>query len=213
MKLNRHIEGIYLYPDASLTEVRTFIIEARKLNILGVTVSPIYIRAAKPLLKDSATFSFAAIDFPLGQATPRSKAIMAREAVIDGAIGVEVMANTSMIKIHDFKFIQREAAMIRNLIGRNVPFRMAIESSILTPFEIVGAAQAAVSGGAGGILVGTPFGKHSASVKDVCFVRRAVGDEKFVKASGGLKGIENAKDLIKAGADTVALGDPKVLLL
>lgn len=213
MEINRHIEGIYLYPDATVAEIKTFLLEARKLRILGVTVSPFFVRAAKPLLKGSAVLSFAAIDFPLGQATPRSKAFAAREAVVEGAMGIEAMANMSMIKAHDFDFIKRETSIIRTLIGEHVPLRIAIESSLLTSYEIVGAAQAAATGGANGIFVGTPFGKKPSTEKEVDFVRRAVGKNLFVKASAGLRDLSYAKDLIKAGADSVTLGDPKILLL
>ncbi len=211
MKLERCVEGTYLYADAGISEIRNFLLEAANCRIAAVSVTPFYAKLSRLLLQESPVLTYACIDFPLGQTTPSSKAFAAREAYRIGAEGVEVMANIPMIKEHDYDYLRREFSLIRKTLGPSAEIRAVIETSLLSPEEIALSAVAVQEGGASGIVTGTAYGKKGVKEPEVRLLRKVLGPGFFVKASGGIRDLSQAKILLSAGASAVSTSRPGLL--
>ena len=212
MKLERYVEATYLYNDAGIAEMRNFLLEAAKYHAAAVTVPAFYSRMARLLLKKGHTLNYAAIDVPLGLLTPPAKAFAAADAIRNGADGVEVMANLVMIKEKDFEYLKREALLIRSRLPSMTDLRFVLETSLLTPTEIAHAALALKEGGANGIVTGTAYGKSGVKESDVRLLRKILGPNFFIKASGGIRDLSQVRVLLSAGASRVATARAAVLL-
>ncbi len=202
MELNKMIDHTLLKSDASLKELERIAIEARLHNFYSVCINPCFVSVMKNLLKGSDVKVCTVIGFPLGANTPSLKAKEALEAVDNGADEIDMVINITMLKEHDYDYIEKEVHMVKaNSRGRLL--KVILETCLLSNEEISEGAKAAVRGGADYVKTSTGFSKAGATVEAVQIMRQSVPSYIGVKASGGIKTKEDALKMIKAGATRI----------
>ena len=191
MNLNLLIDQTNLKPTMTRLDLVSLCREAKKFKFWSVCVNPIWVKLAK---KQGVRVT-SVIGFPLGANTLAVKAAEIKQAVKDGADEVDMVINQAGNILEEVK------AAVKAAQGKTV--KIIIETCYLTDKEKVLAAKLVKRGGADFVKTSTGFGPGGATVEDVKLLRRTVGRDFGVKASGGIKTREQAEAIIKAGANRI----------
>ena len=202
MKLNKYIDHTLLKPDASQEQIETLIEEAKKYDFASVCVNPTWVNFAAQALKATDVKVCTVIGFPLGANTPELKAFETSDAIQNGANEVDMVINIGALKSRNFDLVERDIrAVVEAAKGTLV--KVIIETCLLTDDEKVRACQLAQKAGADFVKTSTGFSTGGATVVDVALMRKTVGPDMGVKASGGARSYEDALAFIKAGATRI----------
>ncbi|WP_061911250.1 deoxyribose-phosphate aldolase [Streptococcus cristatus] len=202
MKLNKYIDHTLLKPDASQGQIETLIEEAKKYDFASVCVNPTWVNFAAQALKATDVKVCTVIGFPLGANTPELKAFETSDAIQNGANEVDMVINIGALKSRNFDLVKRDIrAVVEAAKGTLV--KVIIETCLLTDDEKVKACQIAQKAGADFVKTSTGFSTGGATVADVALMRKTVGPDMGVKASGGARSYEDALAFIKAGATRI----------
>ena len=202
MKLNKYIDHTLLKPDVSQEQIETLIEEAKKYDFASVCVNPTWVNFAAQALKATDVKVCTVIGFPLGANTPELKAFETSDAIQNGANEVDMVINIGALKSRNFDLVERDIrAVVEAAKGTLV--KVIIETCLLTDDEKVKACQLAQKAGADFVKTSTGFSTGGATVEDVALMRKTVGPDMGVKASGGARSYEDALAFIKAGATRI----------
>lgn len=202
MKLNKYIDHTLLKPDASQEQIKTLIEEAKKYDFASVCVNPTWVNFAAQALKATDVKVCTVIGFPLGANTPELKAFDTSDAIQNGANEIDMVINIGALKSRNFDLVERDIrAVVEAAKGTLV--KVIIETCLLTDDEKVKACQIAQKAGADFVKTSTGFSTGGATVADVALMRKTVGPDMGVKASGGARSYEDALAFIKAGATRI----------
>ena len=202
MKLNKYIDHTLLKPDVSQEQIETLIEEAKKYDFASVCVNPTWVSFAAQALKATDVKVCTVIGFPLGANTPELKAFETSDAIQNGANEVDMVINIGALKSRNFDLVERDIrAVVEAAKGTLV--KVIIETCLLTDDEKVKACQIAQKAGADFVKTSTGFSTGGATVADVALMRKTVGPDMGVKASGGARSYEDALAFIKAGATRI----------
>lgn len=202
MKLNKYIDHTLLKADASQEQIETLIEEAKKYDFASVCVNPTWVNFAAQALKATDVKVCTVIGFPLGANTPELKAFETSDAIQNGANEVDMVINIGALKSRNFDLVKRDIrAVVEAAKGTLV--KVIIETCLLTDDEKVKACQIAQKAGADFVKTSTGFSTGGATVEDVALLRKTVGPDMGVKASGGARSYEDALAFIKAGATRI----------
>lgn len=202
MKLNKYIDHTLLKPDASQEQIETLIEEAKKYDFASVCVNPTWVNFAAQALKATYVKVCTVIGFPLGANTPELKAFETSDAIQNGANEIDMVINIGALKSRNFDLVERDIrAVVESAKGTLV--KVIIETCLLTDDEKVKACQIAQKAGADFVKTSTGFSTGGATVEDVALMRKTVGPDMGVKASGGARSYEDALAFIKAGATRI----------
>ena len=198
------IDHTLLKPDASQTEIKHLCEEAAQYHFASVCVNPTWVRACACHLQGSGVPVCTVIGFPLGATLPDVKAYEARRAILDGAREVDMVINIGALKSGDDCLVEHDIRSVVEVAHEyEVTCKVIIETALLTDEEKVRACQAAKNAGADFVKTSTGFSKGGATVADIALMRRVVGSELGVKASGGVKSIDDARAMVEAGATRI----------
>lgn len=202
MKLNKYIDHTLLKPDASQEQIETLIEEAKKYDFASVCVNPTWVNFAAQALKATDVKVCTVIGFPLGANTPELKAFETSDAIQNGANEIDMVINIGALKSRNFDLVERDIrAVVEAAKGTLV--KVIIETCLLTDDEKVKACQIAQKAGADFVKTSTGFSTGGATVEDIALMRKTVGPDMGVKASGGARSYEDALAFIKAGATRI----------
>ncbi len=180
--------------------------EAKKYGFASVCVNPYYVPLASELLNGSGVRVCTVIGFPLGAVSIDDKAGQASIAVDEGADEIDMVINLGLVKDGDFDEVEDEIETVvcasKEFEGssRTVTVKVILETCYLTDDEIAEVCRRAKSAGADFVKTSTGFGPGGATVHAVELMRKTVGPDMGVKASGGIRTAEDAAAMIKAGA-------------
>jgi deoxyribose-phosphate aldolase len=198
------IDHTLLKPDASQSEIKHLCEEAAQYRFASVCVNPTWVRACSCHLQGSGVPVCTVIGFPLGATLPDVKAYEARRAILDGAREVDMVINIGALKSGDDCLVEHDIRSVVEVAHEyDVTCKVIIETALLTDEEKVRACQAAKNAGADFVKTSTGFSKGGATVGDIALMRRVVGSELGVKASGGVKNIDDARAMVEAGATRI----------
>jgi deoxyribose-phosphate aldolase len=198
------IDHTLLKPDASQTEIKHLCEEAAQYHFASVCVNPTWVRACACNLQGSGVPVCTVIGFPLGATLPDVKAYEARRAILDGAREVDMVINVGALKSGDDCLVEHDIRSVVEVAHEyDVTCKVIIETALLTDDEKVRACQAAKSAGADFVKTSTGFAKGGATVADIALMRRTVGADLGVKASGGVKSMADARAMVEAGATRI----------
>jgi len=198
--LGKLIDHTLLKPEATRDEVVKLCEEARKHRFASVCVNTTWVPLCKALLGGSDVMVCAVVGFPLGAMSPTSKAYEAREAVRQGAREIDMVINIGALKSGDFETVFED---ICRVVKSSAPagVKVILETSALdNDQKIIGCTLSKLAGAAF-VKTSTGFGKGGATVEDIALMRRIVGTELGVKASGGVRTAEDAVRMAAAGAN------------
>ncbi len=198
------IDHTLLKPEASENDIRKLCEEAAQFGFASVCVNPVWVKKAAEFLKGSSIPVCTVIGFPLGATLPDVKAFEARRAIFNGAKEVDMVINVGALKSGDDCAVEDDIkAVVEAAHENDVLCKVIIETALLTDDEKVRACLASKNAGADFVKTSTGFAKGGATVDDVNLMRRTVGKALGVKASGGVKGIDDARAMFEAGATRI----------
>ena len=198
------IDHTLLKPEASESDIKKLCNEAIQFGFASVCVNPTWVKRAAEFLRGSNVPVCTVIGFPLGATLPDVKAYEARRAIFNGAREVDMVINIGALKSGDDCAVEDDIRAVSEAAHENgVLCKVIIETALLTDEEKVRACLASKNAGADFVKTSTGFSKGGATVEDVSLMRRVVGHDLGVKASGGVKGIEDARKMFEAGATRI----------
>jgi deoxyribose-phosphate aldolase len=198
------IDHTLLKPEATDDDIKKLCQEAATYRFASVCVNPTWVRIAACNLAGSGVPVCTVIGFPLGATLPDVKAYEARRAIFDGAKEVDMVINVGALKSGDDCLVEHDIRSVAQVAHEyDAICKVIIETALLTDDEKVRACIAAKNAGADFVKTSTGFSKGGATVADVALMRRTVGSELGVKASGGVKGLEDARKMVEAGATRI----------
>lgn len=202
VELARVIDHTLLRADATAVDIERLCEEARRYHFATVCVNSAHVASAASLLQGSETKAIAVVGFPLGAMASTAKAFEAKEAVRLGAAEIDMVLHIGALKAKDYPAVHDDIARVV-AAASPAPVKVILETSQLTEDEKVAACVLAKAAGAAFVKTSTGFGGGGASVEDVALMRRVVGPELGVKASGGIRTAEDARRMLAAGANRI----------
>lgn len=203
MNLAKYIDHTILKPQTTEEQVKTVCAEAREHGFFSVCVNPCYVSLVKEELEGSETKVCSVISFPLGANIPEVKAFEATKAIADGADEIDMVINIGALKDGKFDYVREDIKAVVEACKGKALLKVIIEACLLTDEEKVKACQLAKEAGADYVKTSTGFSTGGATAEDIALMRKTVGPELGVKASGGVRDFEGAKKMIDAGASRI----------
>lgn len=196
------IDHTLLKPEATPAQIEKLCAEAAEYHFASVCVNPVYIPLAARLLKGTGVKVCCVVGFPLGAIAPEQKAAEAASCAAMGAEELDMVIHVGAAKAGDWALVQRDIeGVVKAAAGRTV--KVIIETCLLTDEEKVKACEAAKAAGAHFVKTSTGFSTGGATTHDIALMRKTVGPEMGVKASGGIRDYETAMAMIEAGANRI----------
>ena len=207
----RYIDHTILKPEAGEETIRRYCAEARRYGFCSVCVNSCHTALVHRELAGSGVKTCTVVGFPLGAMSEAAKTFETRQAVADGADEIDMVINIGALKDGDD---ERVLSDIRAVVEAAKPsiVKVIIETCLLSEEEKIRACRLSVEAGAAFVKTSTGFSSGGATAEDIRLMRRAVGDKAFIKASGGIRTPEFARELIEAGADRIGASNGIALL-
>ena len=193
------IDHTLLKPEATQVEIEQVCTEARQHGFATVCVNSSWVSEVARLLQGSRSIPIAVVGFPLGEASTASKVFETRQAVMDGAREIDMVLARGRLRDRNYTYVMEDIRAVVEA-ARPWPVKVILETGALSDDEKIAACGLAKSAGAAFVKTSTGFGPGGASAADVALMRKIVGPEMGVKASGGIRTYEDAKRMIEAGA-------------
>ncbi len=199
-RIARMIDHTLLKPDATEEQITQLCREAATYCFASVCVNPIWVDLCARLLRRSGVKVCTVIGFPLGATTTGAKAYETRDTIGKGAGEVDMVINVGLIKSRQYSRVREDIRAVVRATRPNILVKVILETCLLTDEEKVRACQLSVEAGADFVKTSTGFSTGGATIEDIALMRRTVGPEIGVKASGGVRNFEDAEAMVKAGA-------------
>jgi deoxyribose-phosphate aldolase len=201
-KLATYIDHTSLKSNATQKALLQLCEEAKQYHFAGVCVNSCNISFIVEQLKGTDIKPIATVGFPLGATATRAKAFEAKNAISKGALEIDMVINIGALKEKNYRLVYED---ILAVVTASQPHavKVIIETCALTNEEKIAACVLAKAAGAAFIKTSTGFGEAGATIEDIELIRRIVGGETKIKASGGIRTKEDAKKMIEAGADRI----------
>ena len=204
MNIASHIDHTILKPTTLMSDIEKLCAEAKQYEFAAVCVPPLFVKAAKNYLAGTAVKTATVIGFPFGYSAVEAKLAETVLAIVDGADELDMVINISAIKNNDWQYLAHELNSILPVIrNKNKVIKLIIESGILTDDEIIKCCDLYGAAGVDFMKTSTGYAEKGASVHAVALMRKHLADAVKIKASGGIRTFEFAKELIDAGADRI----------
>ena len=198
------IDHTFLKPFGTAENIEKLCAEARKYEFAMVATNPAEVETCVKLLEGSPVRVGAAIGFPLGQTTTECKAFETRDAIAKGATEIDTVINVRALQKGRLDIVKKEIEeMVAICRPAGVICKVILETCYLSDAEKETVCRIAKEAGVDFVKTSTGFGTAGATVEDVALMRRVVGPEIGVKAAGGIRDLDTALAMIKAGATRI----------
>ncbi|WEG11033.1 deoxyribose-phosphate aldolase [Pullulanibacillus sp. KACC 23026] len=198
------IDHTLLKADATKADVLKLLEEAQTYKFASVCLNPTWVKTAAEFLKDTPEVKVCTvIGFPLGATTSEVKAFETKNAIENGANEVDMVINIGALKDGQYDLVEEDIRAVVKAAEGKALTKVIIETCLLTDEEKVKACQLAVKAGANFVKTSTGFSTGGATVEDVKLMRKTVGPEIGVKASGGVRSLADAEAVVNAGANRI----------
>jgi deoxyribose-phosphate aldolase len=207
------VDHTLLRPDAAEREIVSLCEEAAHYHFAAVCIPPCYVRRAAKELRGVDVKVATVISFPFGADTTAIKAAAVRDAITGGASEIDVVFNISRFLSGDFSYVAEELTSINqevSLVAMNnglndVVIKVIIETAYLSDKMKRLATQIVAASGADYVKTSTGFAPLVATVEDVALLRKEAPEGLAVKASGGIRTLQDAMDMLNAGASRLGM--------
>ena len=198
------IDHTFLKPYGSPQNIETLCGEAKHYGFAMVAINPAETERCVKLLDGTEVRVGAAIGFPLGQATSATKAFETRDAIEKGAGEIDMVINIRALQAGDFDLVYAEIADMAEVCRlNNVISKVILETCYLSDDQKRRGCELSLKAGVDFVKTSTGFGTGGATVEDVRLMRQVVGESIGVKASGGVRTLDDALAMIEAGATRI----------
>jgi len=207
----RLIDSTLLKADASQQDILKLCEDAKRYEFFSVCVNPCWVTLAVKLLKQADVKVSTVIGFPLGANTIETKMSEAKQAIAEGADELDLVLNVGAIKSKKFGVVFEEMKAFRK-IGKNLILKVILETTFLTDPEKIKTALLAEKTGIDFVKTSTGFSSNGATIRDVRLLRKTLGSEVKIKASGGIRSADDFLAFVKAGAARIGTSSAKQIL-
>lgn len=209
--IQTYIDNTALKADCTPDVIENLCKESIEYGCASVCVNPAYVPLVAKLLKNTGVKVCTVIGFPLGMNASEVKAFEAAYAEKQGAEELDMVINVGMLKAGNYDYVQKDIeAVVKASNGKLV--KVIIETCLLTDEEKVKACELAKAAGADYVKTSTGFSTGGATVSDIALMRKTVGADMGVKASGGIRDYAAAKAMIDAGASRIGASSGKKIV-
>ena len=197
------IDHTLLKQDATKEQIEKICAEAKEYTFASVCVNPTWVKISAELLTGTPVKVCTVIGFPLGASTPETKAFETTDAINNGAGEIDMVLNVGALKSQDLDLVKRDIEAVVNAAKGKAIVKVILETCLLTKEEIKVASQLSKDAGADFVKTSTGFSTGGATFEDVALMREVVGPDLGVKASGGVRSLEDVQKMIEAGATRI----------
>ncbi|HSI67213.1 MAG TPA: deoxyribose-phosphate aldolase [Planococcus sp. (in: firmicutes)] len=198
-----YIDHTVLKADTTADQIKQLCKEAAENSFASVCVNPAWVSLAADGLKGSTVKVCTVIGFPLGASTSETKAFETKDAIEKGAEEIDMVVNIGALKSGDENLVKEDIQAVVNAAKGKAIVKVIIETCLLTDEEKVTASRLSKEAGADFVKTSTGFSTGGATIEDVKLMRETVGSELGVKASGGVRSLEDVQAMIDAGATRI----------
>ncbi|MDQ0269504.1 deoxyribose-phosphate aldolase [Cytobacillus purgationiresistens] len=203
MNIAKMIDHTLLKADTKQEQIEKLCEEAKEFKFASVCVNPAWVKLSSELLAGTDVKVCTVIGFPLGANSSEVKAYETRNAIENGATEVDMVINIGALKSADLTLVAKDIHSVVEAAAGKALTKVIIETCLLTDEEKVTACELSVKSGADYVKTSTGFSTGGATVEDIKLMRKTVGPDIGVKASGGVRSAEDVQKLIDAGATRI----------
>lgn len=196
------IDHTILKPDTTEEQVKKVCEEAKEYNFASVCVNPNYVKYVSEQLNGSDVKVTSVVGFPLGNTLPEVKAYETKKVIENGADEIDMVINIAALKNKNYDLVKEDIQAVVNA-SNNKMVKVIIEACLLTDEEKIKACEIAMKAKADFVKTSTGFSTGGATIHDVKLMKKVVGDNLGVKASGGVRDIEMASMMVESGANRI----------
>lgn len=197
--MDSHIDHTQLKQTADWPSIQALCQEAIRGGAASVCIPPCYVARVKDYVGEQMKIC-TVVGFPNGYQTTLVKLVETKEALANGADEIDMVVNLCAVKNGDWPGIRHEIKALKHACGRRI-LKVIVEACYLTEAEKIKLCQLVTEAGADYIKTSTGFGAGGATVEDVALFRREIGPAVKIKAAGGIRSVETARQMLEAGAD------------
>ncbi len=198
------IDHTLLKPEATSADIRKLCAEALEYSFASVCVNPYWVPLVAAALKNSPVKVCSVVGFPLGASATSTKAAETKQALLDGAQEIDMVLNVGELRDGNLVAVSTDiVAVVEVSHAAGAIVKVILETSLLDDAQKILACEIAKDAGADFVKTSTGFGASGATEHDIALMRRIVGPELGVKASGGIRTLEDLKKMVTAGASRV----------
>ncbi len=201
--IEKYMDHTALKADTRLADIEKLAKEAIEYNFYAVCVNGAYIEKVAEILKDTEVKVAAVVGFPLGASTTESKVFETEDAIIKGADEIDMVINIGALKDGRYKYVLQDIKALVDITKGKAILKVIIETALLTDDEKIKACELAKEAGTQFVKTSTGFSSAGATKEDVALMKKTVGSDIEVKASGGIRDWGKAKEVIAAGATRI----------
>ena len=196
------IDHTLLKADATRNQIEKLCAEAKKYVFASVCVNPTWVKYSAELLAGTEVKVCTVIGFPLGASTSAVKAFETKDAIANGAGEIDMVINIGALKNGEYDVVRDDIKAVVDAANGTL-VKVIIETCLLTDEEKVKACELSVEAGADFVKTSTGFSTGGATAEDIALMRKTVGPDLGVKASGGVRNLEDMKKMIENGATRI----------
>ncbi|WP_105617125.1 deoxyribose-phosphate aldolase [Vallitalea okinawensis] len=203
MNLAKYIDHTILKPESSVEQVKKLCSEAKEYGFASVCVNTGYTKLVSGELEGSDVKTCVVVGFPLGATTKETKAFETKQAIEDGADEVDMVINVGYLKSGMHDEVKEDIKAVVDAAAGKAVVKVILETCLLTDEEKVKVCEMCKEVGADFVKTSTGFSTGGATAEDIALMRKTVGKDMGVKASGGVRSKEDAEKMIEAGASRI----------
>ncbi|MDX8363630.1 deoxyribose-phosphate aldolase [Cytobacillus sp. IB215665] len=202
--LAKMIDHTLLKPETHREDIEKLVNEAKEYKFASVCVNPTWVKLSAEMLNETPEVKVCTvIGFPLGATTPEVKAFETNNAIENGATEVDMVINIGALKSGNDELVEKDIKAVVEAAKGKALTKVIIETCLLTEEEKVRACELSVRAGADFVKTSTGFSTGGATVEDIALMRKTVGPNIGVKASGGVRNLQDADAMTEAGATRI----------
>ncbi|NRT73515.1 deoxyribose-phosphate aldolase [Clostridium beijerinckii] len=203
MNIAKYIDHTILKPEATVEDVKRLCREAKEYNFASVCVNGCYAKLVSTELMGTDVKTCVVVGFPLGAMTKEAKAFETNQAIQNGATEIDMVINVGALKDKNYSLLKEDIEAVVNAAQGKALVKVIIETCLLTDEEKVKACEIAKEAQADFVKTSTGFSSGGATKEDIALMRKTVGPDLGVKASGGVRDFKTAMEMINAGASRI----------
>ena len=207
MDIAKYIDHTILKPEATVEDVKKICKEAKEYNFASVCVNGCYAKLVSTELAGSNVKTCVVTGFPLGAMTKEAKAFETSDAIKNGANEIDMVINVGVLKGKNYDSVKEDIEAVVNAAKGKAIVKVIIEACLLTDEEKVRVCEIAKEAKADFVKTSTGFSSGGATKEDIALMRKTVGKDLGVKASGGVRDYKTAMNMINAGASRIGASE------
>ena len=207
MDIAKYIDHTILKPEATAEDVKKLCTEAKEYNFASVCVNGSYAKLVSTELAGSDVKTCVVVGFPLGAMTKEAKAFETTDAIKNGANEIDMVINVGALKEKNYDLFKEDIEAVVNAAKGKAIVKVIIETCLLTDQEKVKVCEISKEVKADFVKTSTGFSSGGATKEDIALMRKTVGKDLGVKASGGVRDYKTAMNMINAGASRIGASE------